>query len=240
MSELKPRLKALYFRLIDALHRPFVRPGAEDPYHVLFRDFPARVRELPSAAVLEIGSRNVTGVRRRGLFPNAAEFVGFDVLAGQGVDVVGDAHRLASFLPREHFDVVFAISVFEHLLFPWKVVMEVNAVTKPGGLVFVSTHPAWPAHELPWDFWRYQPAGLRALFHHATGFELLTVSDGLPCKVYSLVDDPPTRPMHTQTLNQAVAALARKIGPVRDDRLRWELDPSEVIDTMYPANRREG
>ena len=179
----------------------------------------------------------MTGVTRRNLFPNAGEFVGFDVLAGPGVDVVGDAHRLATALPAEHFDVVFAISVFEHLLFPWKVVMEINKVTKPGGLVFVSTHPAWPAHELPWDFWRYQPAGLRALFHHATGFELLALADGLPAKIYSLVDDPPTRPMHTQSLNQGVAALARKTGPVRDDLLRWEIDPSEVIDTMYPSPR---
>ena len=228
-------MKAFYFRLIDALHRPFVRRGAEDPYHVLFRDFLERARTLPSPAVLEIGSRNVTGVTRRDLFPNAREFVGFDVIAGPNVDVVGDAHRLASVLPAEKFDVVFAISVFEHLLFPWKVVMEINKVTKPGGLVFVSTHPAWPAHELPWDFWRYQPAGLHALFHRATGFELVAVSDGLPAKIYSLVDDPPTRPMHTQSLNQGVAALARKTGAVRDDLLRWDVDPAEVIDTMYPS-----
>ena len=237
MTPLKPRLKAAYFRLIDALHTPFVRKGQEDAYHVLFREFLAQARALPSPAVLEIGSRNVTGVTRRNLFPNAGEYVGFDVLAGPGVDVVGDAHRLATALPAEHFDVVFAISVFEHLLFPWKVVMEINKVTKPGGLVFVSTHPAWPAHELPWDFWRYQPAGLRALFHHATGFELLALADGLPAKIYSLVDDPPTRPMHTQFVNQGVAALARKTGPVRNDLLRWEIDPSEVIDTMYPSPR---
>lgn len=224
----------LYFRLVDALHRPFVRRGADDPYHALFRGFVEQVHAMPSPAVLEIGSRNVTGVTRRGLFANAAQFVGFDILDGPGVDVVGDAHRLSSLLPAESFDVVFALSVFEHLLFPWKVVMEINKVTKVGGLVFISTHPAWPAHELPWDFWRFQPAAFRALFHRATGFELLAVSDGLPCRAYSLVDDPPTRPLYRQTVNQGVAALARKIGTVQEDLVRWDVNLPEVIDTMYP------
>jgi SAM-dependent methyltransferase len=232
-------ITALYFRLIDALHRPFVRRGASDPYHALFREFVQQVQAMPSPSILELGSRNVTGTTRRGLFPNAGEFVGFDIRSGPGVDVVGDAHRLSSVVPLDRFDVVFAISVFEHLLFPWKVVLEINRVTKPGGLVFVSTHPAWPAHELPWDFWRYQPAAFQALFHHSTGFELLSVSDGLPCKAYSLVDDPPSRPIYRQTMNQGVVALARKIGPVRDDLVRWDVDVASVTDTMYPAPRAE-
>jgi SAM-dependent methyltransferase len=227
-------LTGLYFRLLNVLHRPFVRRGADDPYHSLFRSFVEQIQAMPSPAVLEIGSRNVTGVTRRGLFPNAAEFVGFDILDGPGVDVVGDAHRLSSLLPAERFDVVFALSVFEHLLFPWKVVMEINKVTKVGGLVFISTHPAWPAHELPWDFWRFQPAAFRALFHRATGFELLAVSDGLPCRAYSLVDDPPTRPIYRQALNQGVVALARKVGAVQHDLVRWDVNLDEVIDTMYP------
>jgi len=225
---------ALYFRLIDALHRPFVQRGAHDPYHALFRNFVEQVQAMPSPAILEIGSRDVTGITRRGLFSNATEFVGVDVLGGPGVDVVGDAHRLSSFLLAEQFDVVFAVSVFEHLLFPWKVVMEINRVMKLGGLVFISTHPSWPAHELPWDFWRYQPAAFQALFHRATGFELLAVSDGLPCRAYSLVDDPPTRPIYRETVNQGVAALARKIGDVREDLVRWDVDVRDVTDTMYP------
>lgn len=102
-----------------------------------------------------------------------------------------------------------------------------------GGLVFISTHPAWPAHELPWDFWRYQPAAFQGLFHRATGFELLAVSAGLPCRA-SLVDDAPTRPIYRQTVNQGVVALARKAGTVREDLVRWDIDVREVVDTMYP------
>lgn len=227
-------LASLFGRFVQALHAPFVRRGADDPYHALFRRFVTQVQALPAPAILEIGAREVSGVSRRALFPAAAEFVGFDILAGPGVDVVGDAHRLARAVAPAHFDVVFALSVFEHLLFPWKVVLEINEVSKVGALVFVSTHPAWPAHELPWDFWRYQPAAFQALFNHATGFELLAVSEGLPSRAYSLVDDPPTRPLYRRTLNQGVAALARKIGPVREDLVRWDVDLASVTDTMYP------
>ena len=30
--------------------------------------------------------------------------------------------------------------------------MEMNAVLTNGGVSDVSTRPAWPPHELPWDF----------------------------------------------------------------------------------------
>jgi SAM-dependent methyltransferase len=230
-------LASLYFRVIGALHRPFVRRGAGDPYHALFQEFVAQVQAMTRPAILEIGSRNVTGVTRRGLFPHASESVGFDILSGPGVDVVGDAHRLTDHFPADRFDVVFALSVFEHLLFPWKAVIEINKVMKPGGLVFVTTHPAWPSHELPWDFWRFQPSAFQALFHRATGFELLSVADGLPGKMYSLVDDPPTRAVHRHTVNQGVAALARKVGAVRDDLVRWDVDVQDIVNTMYPSAR---
>lgn len=225
---------AMYLRLLNALHYPLVRHGAQDPYHLLFRDFLNRVHDMPSPSILEIGSRDVTGVTRRDLFHNAADFVGLDIHPGRGVDVVGDAHRLSHILPSERFDAVVAMSVFEHLLFPWKVVIEMNAVMKVGGLVFISTHPTWPAHELPWDFWRYQAGAFSALFHHTAGFELLDVAEGLPCKAYSLVLDPPTRPLFRRILNQGVAVLARKIGPARKDLLNWDIDVKEVVNTEYP------
>jgi SAM-dependent methyltransferase len=227
-------LSAAYFRLLDALHLPFVRHGGRDPYHLLFQDFLSRVNQVPSASILEIGSRDVTGVTRRKLFDPAADFVGLDIHAGRGVDIVADAHTLSQTLPADRFDAVFAISVFEHLLFPWKVVLEMNTIMRAGGLASISTHPTWPAHELPWDFWRYQPGAFRALFNHATGFEVLAVAEGLPCKAYSLVLDPPTRPLYRRTLNQGVAVMARKIGPARRDLLHWNIDISDVLTTQYP------
>jgi SAM-dependent methyltransferase len=227
----------LYFRFILALHRPLVKPGCKDPYHAVFPEFIELTRQVCSPSVLEMGSRDVTGVTRREQFPHCSDYVGFDVLPGPGVQVVGDAHSLSGFFPPERFDFVYAISVFEHLLFPWKVALEINKVLKPGGCVYVSTHPVWPEHEMPWDFWRYPHNGFHALFNRFTGFEIVTLTEGLPCRIYSLVDDWPTRGNCFGTTNQGVALIARKTGESRGDLLRWDIGASDILDTMYPSRQ---
>lgn len=226
--------QALCFKFIDVLHRPFVRSGARDPYHAVFEGFRSIGMAMPSPAVLEIGSRNVTGITRRELFPHRTEYTGFDVLPGEGVDVVGDVHQLSQHFAAEHFDLVYCVMVFEHLLFPWRAVLEINKVMKTGGYLHVSTHPVWPEHEMPWDFWRFPKNGFHALFNKHTGFEIVALTEGLPCKAYSLVDDPPTRRLWFHTLNQGVALIARKTGDYRSDLLKWDIETSDVIDTMYP------
>ena len=75
--------KALYFKFIDILHFPFVKRGAHDPYHVLDEEFLLIGKTIASPSVLEIGSRNVTGITRRNLFPHCREYVGFDILPGR-------------------------------------------------------------------------------------------------------------------------------------------------------------
>jgi SAM-dependent methyltransferase len=161
-------------------------------------------------------------------------YVGFDIHAGEGVDVVGDVHQLSSHFAPNSVDAVFSASVFEHLVFPWKAVLEINRVLKPGGYVYVSTHTAWPAHELPWDFWRFPVAGLAHLFIRETGFEVVTATEGLPCKPYSLVSDPPTRPFFNYCLNMGVAAIAKKIADYDPDRLRWDIDIAQAVKSQYP------
>lgn len=217
------------------MHYPFVKRAADDPYHAVFREFIALCKQEPPPSIMEIGSRNVTGITRKALFPHCANYVGLDLLAGEGVDVVGDAHKLSESFSLEYFDFIYSISVFEHLLFPWKAVLEINKVLKTGGYVFLSTHPVWPAHELPWDFWRFPRNGFHALFNQYTGFNLVSLTEGLPCKTYSLVDDAPTRGNCFGTMNQGVALIAKKIGGYRSDLLKWDIEVSDVVDTMYPS-----
>ncbi|NNE65422.1 MAG: class I SAM-dependent methyltransferase [Pyrinomonadaceae bacterium] len=206
--------------MINILHYPLVRPGNEDPYHQVFEDFVELVGATDSPSLLEIGSRNVTGVTYRERFEDPGEYVGFDFIKGEGVDVVGDVHKLSQYVPPEKFDFVFAISVFEHLLFLWKAALEINRVLKKGGHIMLSTHPVWPEHEMPWDFWRFPHNGFHALFNEFTGFEIVTLTEGLPCKTYSLVDDPPTRYSFFGNTNQGVAVIAKKTGSYRDDLLK--------------------
>lgn len=71
------------------------------------------------------------------------------------MDIVGDAHELSLLFPNEHFDVGMSKAVFEHLAMPWKVVLEVNKILRPNGLLFINTLHTFPLHEKPWDFWRF-------------------------------------------------------------------------------------
>jgi len=237
LQRFKLGLSMKYFRLMDVLHAPFVKNSKTDPYHQIFGRFIELGRGIESPAVLELGSRNVSGITRQDVFSHCRKYVGFDIHPGEGVNVVGDCHRLSNYLDREEFDLVYTVSVFEHLMFPWKVVLELNKVMKFGGYVFVSTHPAWPTHELPWDFFRYMAGGFQALFNEYTGFELVEVSEGLPCRAYALVNDVPARSVSKNVLNLGVAAIARKTGNYRADLLRWDIDAADISSTTYPKPR---
>ena len=136
--------------------------------------------------------------------------------------------------PANHFAGVFSVSVFEHLAFPWKAAMEINTVLKTGGLCYVSTHPVWPPHELPWDFWRFPVAGLKILFSEAMEFRVLEATEGLPGRVHSMVDAAPTRDLPYFELNLGVALIAEKIADYDRDKIRWDLPIAAVLDTHYP------
>ncbi len=236
------RLQALFLSahqtVIDAMHLPLrrqLRRRGTDPFHQVAIEFNRLVRGSANPRMLEIGSRNVTGVTLKSSYPNCGEYVGFDIHPGDGVDLVGDAHRLGDYFERDRFDFVIAVSTFEHLLFPWKVVLEINKVMRVGGVLLVVTHPMWPAHELPWDFWRFPKGGFTGLFNSFTGFEIRRCEEGLPARAYSLAYDPPTRGLaHSHLLKQGVSVMAVKTADYRSDLLKWDLDAAAVTQTIYP------
>ena len=130
--------------LIDILELPFYQQDtSQDPYHLNIGFFINEVNKLEKYRVLDLGARNKD---KRSLFRGYKEYIGFDIHGGEGVDVVGDCHRLSKYFPEEYFDAAFSIMVFEHLAMPWKVILEINKVMKPGGLLLITSHPAWP----PW------------------------------------------------------------------------------------------
>jgi SAM-dependent methyltransferase len=216
---------------INLLSLPLVRRAGDDPYHQVFRLFLDEAGRHGGRAALELGARKST---LRQLAPASMTYVGFDIRPGPHVDVVGDIHELSRHFAPETFDFVCAVSTFEHLAMPWKAVLEINQVMRPGGLLFVSTHPAWPPHELPWDFWRFSAEAFRVLLGPPTGFELLRCAEGIPGVILSLSTDAPTRGMHRSGVHLNVAALARKIGPAHPG-LAWDVRVPDVLATSYPS-----
>lgn len=231
---MKKYLRDLYAKLLYQLHKPLVKPSNNDPFHLTFLEFYNRAIAHESPTMLKLGSRSVDNSPAVNVFPHCKEHIGMDIHPGVGVDVVGDAHKLSELFAKDQFDYIYSLSVFEHLFAPWKVVIEMNKVMKTGGYVFVGTHPVWPIHELPWDFWRFPENGFHALFNKHTGFEIVSLTEGLPAKLYSLVEDEPTKAACMHQLNQGVAVIARKVGDYRSDLLSWDIDISEILDTTYP------
>jgi hypothetical protein len=195
--------------------------------------FWAQVHANPYANVLEIGSRARSGINRRGLFPPTCNYTGFDIVPGENVDCVGDAHRLSRILPANHFDIVFSVSVWEHLSMPWLVSLELNKVMKLGGLAMINTHQSWPSHEEPWDYFRFSDFSWDSLFNAKTGFEIVTRGTGIPCVMGASRFFPS---VHASRVDWhygylATRCIAKKVG---ETKLEWPVDPEVVSKGSYP------
>lgn len=114
--------------------------------------------------------------------PNDVRHVKSDVEAGPDVDVVADAHALLDVFEPERFDAAIAVSVWEHLRYPWECAAQLFAVLRPGAVAYIATHHAFPVHGYPSDYTRWTDDGLAALFEWA-GFRVLAKSYAYPCRI---------------------------------------------------------
>ena len=72
----------------------------------------------PDTKVLEIGSRCVSSQAHWKRFFPDVQYTGIDIMDGENVDLVIDAHRLSEYFDKESFDLVISFAVFEHLAMP--------------------------------------------------------------------------------------------------------------------------
>ena len=218
--------------LLNSISIPIGTTDLEKDECVLaFQRYLKDLAAMPTGVILEIGSRNRSQVMRRSVCPEHLRYVGFDILAGENVDVVGDAHRLSSYFEREQFKAIFSVSVFEHLAMPWLVVLEMNKILELGGLVFIQTHQTWPVHEEPWDFWRYSKHSWKCLFNTKTGFEVIEAVMGMPCSIVPGHMDVSTDGLWHQPAYLGTVMIARKIGP---SILSWDVAVSDLDAGVYP------
>jgi hypothetical protein len=205
---------------------------AGDRYHALQVRFFEMMRQRERGTVLEIGSRNRSGIVRTHLLSPHMQYVGMDIKRGDNVDVIGDAHVLGELFEPGRFDGVFSVSVFEHLLMPWKVAIEMNRVMKVGGLVMCATHQAFPLHEEPWDFWRFSDRAWRGIFNQATGFRIIDTALGERASVVAHFNHNATHGIEDGPAFLGSAVLCEKIG---ETSLRWDVSLESLVDNMYPV-----
>jgi hypothetical protein len=134
-----------------------------------------------NGTIIEIGSRARSGITRKHLFKKFDRYVGLDIIEGENVDIVGDAHKMSNLFEANSISCIYSVSVFEHLINPLRVVYEMNKVLKKGGYCQINTHQTWPVHDDPWDFNRFSKFAWYGLFNKATGFEIIEANHGEPC-----------------------------------------------------------
>jgi SAM-dependent methyltransferase len=112
-----------------------------------------------SARILDIGAFDVNGTLRD-CAPPRCRYVGVDVAAGPGVDIVVEEGSAYPF-PDHDFDAVVSTSALEHDRFFWVTFIEMARVVMPGGYIYVNAPSEGMYHAYPTDNWRFFPdAGL--------------------------------------------------------------------------------
>ena len=187
-------------------------------------------------SLLEIGSRARSGATYRSWFPDVEEYVGLDVTNGPNVNIVGDAHHMSEFIEKK-FDFVFSIAVFEHILMPWKVAIEMNRVMADGGMGLIISHGGWPLHEEPWDFWRYSKEAWQGIFNIHTGFEIVDARYQHPASIVPFwIHTEDFLVMSQGSTYLLSGCLIRKIGPCK---VAWNENVSDVYDLAYSHRNTE-
>lgn len=77
------------------------------------------------------------------------------------VDIWGDGNHLP--FADASFDTVLTVEVLEHVPDPFHMMGEMARVLKPGGAMLLTVPFAAELHQLPYDYWRYTPNGIREL-----------------------------------------------------------------------------
>lgn len=116
--------------------------------------------------VLEVGALDVNGSIRpyvESLGPGS--YVGVDIAIGPRVDAVVDARDLIHRFGRASFDVVLSTEMLEHVR-DWPTVVDnLKGVLRPDGILLITTRSiGFAYHGFPYDFWRYEPEDMRAIF----------------------------------------------------------------------------
>lgn len=136
--------------------------------------------------VLEVGSRNVNGTLRPAALEPGSVWLGVDIAPGPGVDQLLDATRLTECFASASFDCTVCTEMLEHCLDWRRALLEMFSVTKPGGLLLLTTRsPGFPLHEHPADYWRFTTEHMRHIF--SSSCEILALESdntlGFPCGV---------------------------------------------------------
>ncbi len=122
--------------------------------------------------VLDVGAMDINGSYRALYNSPVFDYVGLDLKAGPGVDVVSDSPYHYP-LPNDSADIVLCGQMLEHCEFFWEAFNEMLRVAKPGAFVVLIVPSKGFVHRFPVDCYRFLPDSLPALARYS-GCRLVT------------------------------------------------------------------
>ena len=105
--------------------------------------------------IVEFGSMNVNG-SLRDVAPKDATYVGLDLEAGPGVDVVVSPGQPVP-VCSGYADLVVSSSALEHDALFWTTFEVMCRICKPGGYIYINVPSNGFVHAYPLDCWRFYP-----------------------------------------------------------------------------------
>lgn len=91
---------------------------------------------IPNSNIFEVGSYDVNGTIRN-IFNSCETYVGADLVAGPGVDIVGSGHEID--LENDKFGLTLSCECFEHNPFWVETFQNMYRMTQPDGYVVVTS-----------------------------------------------------------------------------------------------------
>lgn len=118
--------------------------------------------DLPkNAIILDIGGRGLENDRSyRAIFPNYTYYVA-DIQSGLGVTHVMPGPYTLPFHDN-YFDLVVSGQMLEHCSNPFKSVLEMKRILKPGSFIVLIAPSAGPRHDKQ-DCWRFMDDAWKAI-----------------------------------------------------------------------------
>ncbi len=118
--------------------------------------------------VLDVGSRrtNKCHINIKNRLQNAdLEYVGLDMMPGEWVDIVANAHDIKTIFESESFDMVCCFDALEHDDKFWITVENMRWVLKKGGWMLIGVPSlAKPIHNHPSDYYRFLKTVVEEVF----------------------------------------------------------------------------
>lgn len=136
--------------------------------------------------------------------PNAT-WIGTDIEAGKGVEIVADLQRIHEVTDRR-FDAVFSPATLEHIERPWVAMHSMGQVLKPGGIFYLHTHQTFPIHGYPSDYFRFSTEALRTMCFDS-GLDVVSCEYDSPCTITPSPSIPVWNTVAESFLNVTVCAV---------------------------------